>query len=109
MDQFGAGILGRRQDRRMVQVGRRAGAGERDRLVGRMDVRAVGIVFGIDGNRAEFQLRCRTDDSERDLTAVSDQQSRHVRSFSRSTIAGPGVRPDLIMPPPRLPDVLAPI
>src|ERR1700734_3946422 len=66
-------------------------------------MRAVGVVLGIDGDGAELQLGCRTDDSERNLTAVSDQQARHVRSFLRSILVGLSVHPDHIMPLPRLP------
>jgi hypothetical protein len=73
-----------------------------------VDVRAVGIVFGVHSDRAEFQLGCGADDSERDLTAVSDQQARHVRSFSKSTPVGFSVDPDPIMPLPRLPDYWPP-
>ena len=108
MDQLGAGVLGRRQDRCVVEVCGRAGAGQSDRFVGRVHVRAVGIVLGVDGDRVELQLGCRADDSERDLTAVSDQQARHVRSFLRSTPVGFSVDPDPIMPLPRLPDYWPP-
>ncbi len=87
MNQFGAGILGRRQNRRVVQVGGRSGAGQSDRFVGRVNVRAVGIVLGVHSDRAELQLGCGADDSERDLTAVSDQQARHVRPSSRSLLS----------------------
>ena len=57
--------------------GRRyAGARQTDRFVGRMHVRAVGIVVGVDRDRLDAQFGCRADDSKRDLAAVCDQQGR---------------------------------
>ena len=73
MNELRAAVLGRRQHRRVVQVGGRSGAGQGNCLVGRVHVRAVSVVLGVDGNCAELQLGCGTDDSERDLAAISDQ------------------------------------
>ena len=103
MNQLSAGILGRRQNPRVIQVGGRSGAGQSNCFVGSVHVRAVGIVLGVHGDRAELQLGCGADDSERDLTAVGDQQARHIRPFLRLTLVGSSVHPDHIMPLPRLP------
>ena len=108
MNQVGTGVLGRRQDRRVVQVRGRAGARQRDRFIGGVHMRAVGVILGVDGDRAELQLGCRADDSERDLTAVSDQQARHVGSFLGSILVGFSVHPDPIMPLPRSADYWPP-
>ncbi len=94
MDQLRTRLLGCRQDRGVIQVSGRPGAGQTDRFVSRMHVRAVGIVLGVNGDRAEPQLDCGADDPKRDLTAVRDQQARHVPSFVRSAIS----HPDHIMP-----------
>ena len=59
MDQLGAGLLGCRQDRGVVQISRRAGAGQADRFVGCVHVRAVCIVLGVDGDRVEAPTRLR--------------------------------------------------
>ena len=82
MNHLGAGIFGRRQYRRLVQVGVGAGAGQSDRFVGGVDVWAVGVVFGVDRDRLHTQFGCGADDSERDLAAVRDQQRRAHRSGS---------------------------
>ena len=62
MDQLGTGLLGRRQDRRVIEVSGRPGAGQTDRFVSGVHMWAVGVVLGVDGDRAEPQLGSGADD-----------------------------------------------
>jgi hypothetical protein len=49
----------------------------------------VGVVLGVDGDCTESQFGCGSDDPERDLTTIGDQQAHHIRSFVGLTISHP--------------------
>ena len=74
MDRVGAGHLGGRDDLRDVEVAlprrRRADA---DRLVGELHVQRLGVGRRVHRDRLEAHLATCADDTQRDLTAIGDQ------------------------------------
>ncbi len=87
VDRVGAGDLGRRDDRRDVEVGLlRRGRPDADALVGELDVQRVGVDRRVDRDGADPELARSADHPQRDLAAVGDQdlleQLGHVRSGS---------------------------
>jgi hypothetical protein len=65
----------------VIQVGGRPGTGQADRFVSGVHVWTIGIILGVNRERAESQFGCGANDPECDLTAIRDQQARHIRSF----------------------------
>ena len=74
MDAVGTGTLDDVQDGLGVQVALRSGlAAEGVGLIGEADVHGVSIEFGVDGDRLDAHLATRPNDSDRDLSSVSDK------------------------------------
>lgn len=82
MDVVGAGFLGGGQDRGVVEVGRGAGARQRDRLARRVHIGVVGIVVGVDRHGVDAEFGSRADDAQGDLAAIGDQQFHWMSSDS---------------------------
>ena len=77
VDRLGAGALDHVEQLvdHQVALARRAGT-EQVGLVGALDVQRVAVELGVDGDRGDPQLLAGTDDSDRDLAAVGDQDLR---------------------------------
>ena len=66
--------LRRADDRRNVQVAPRAlGRTDADRLIGEADVQTVAVRLRVDRHGPDAQLLAGTNDTERDLAAIGDQ------------------------------------
>ena len=79
MNHLRARRLGRGQYPSLIEVGLRTATRKGDRFVGRMHVRAVSVVFGVDRHRLDTEFVCGPHDSKRDLATVRDQQGRAHR------------------------------
>jgi len=62
------------EHRRLIEIGRRTGARQRDGLRRRSHVRAVCVVLRVHRDRVDTELGGRTDDAQCDLATVRDQQ-----------------------------------
>ena len=74
MDRIAAGLPGRRDHARDVEIGRRALALERDRLVDPPDVQRRGVVLGMDADRGDAEFGGGLGDADGDLAAIGDQE-----------------------------------
>ena len=94
VDRFGPGLRGRREDRvdPQVALGRRRRP-EPDGDVGHPDVLGVGVRVAVDRDRLHPQLVAGTDDPDRDLAAVGDQDPAEGRA-GRAHAARPSLRKD---------------
>src|SRR3954463_50852 len=80
VDRIGVADLGRRDDRRDVQIGfARRRRPDADRLVGEPDVHGIGVGGRMDRDRLDAHLMARAVDAKRYLTAVrnKDFPDRH--------------------------------
>lgn len=84
MNGIATGRFRGRDERLRVQVGGGPGAREGMRLVGRPEMRALGVVRGVHRHGAQAQVGGRAGDADGDLAPVGDQQFRqaHDASFS---------------------------
>jgi hypothetical protein len=83
VDRVAARAARRRDDRRRIQIGGRAGAAQRERIVGGGDVAGAGIVLGKAGDGGDAQAARRARDPQRDLAAIGDQQAFDAFSPAR--------------------------
>ena len=86
MDRVAAGRLRDRDDLLDVEIGGRADAGKRARLVGLARMQRAGVVFGKDRDRADPQLGRGAHDADGDFAAVGDQKiaGKHGRCWDSS-------------------------
>jgi hypothetical protein len=70
-----AGVAGRSNQRRDVEIGRRPGGVQRHGLVGQPGVQSTGIVAGEHRHRGDAEVLRGAQDAHRHFAAVGDQES----------------------------------
>ena len=87
MQGVGARLARGRHDRRNVQVGGGAAAGQGDAAIHAREVRGAGIVFRVDADGFETHIMRGARDPDGDFAAVGDQDSLQCGASTGSALS----------------------